>query len=122
MRQIFRYMPQVFFIGLALVTILSLIPSTAVPQAFQFLDKAQHSLAYIALSITGCFAFPQRVKLVCMGLLAHGAVIEIMQSTLTTTRFGDVFDCFADATGILAGVGLYRYALAKPAGTPEGSH
>ena len=121
MKRVLRYMPQVFFISVALVTILSLIPSTAVPQAFQFWDKAQHSLAYIALAITGSLAFPQRVKLVCMGLLAHGAVVEIMQSALTTTRFGDVFDWLADGTGILVGLGLYRYVLAKPAGKPEDS-
>lgn len=122
MRRLLRYMPQVFFIGLALVTILSLIPSTAVPKAFQFWDKAQHSLAYVALSITGSLAFPQRVILVFAGLLAHGALIEIMQGTLTTTRFGDVFDWLADGTGILVGLGLYRYVVANPAGKPEGPH
>lgn len=121
MKRVLRYMPQVFFLGVALMTILSLLPSTAVPQAFQFWDKAQHSLAYIALSIAGSLAFPPRVKLVCMGLLAHGAVIEIMQSTLTTTRFGDVFDWLADGTGILVGLGLYLYMMPKPAGELERS-
>lgn len=116
MRRILRYMPQVFFIGVALVTILSLVPSTSVPQAFQFWDKAQHSLAYLGLSITGSLAFPQRAKLVCMGLLTHGAVIEIMQSALTTTRFGDAFDWLADGIGILVGIGFYRYVLLKSAG------
>lgn len=109
-------MPQAFFLGLALVTILSLIPSASVPQALQFWDKAQHSLAYVALSITGSLAFPQRIKLVLAGLLAHGAAIEIMQSTLTATRFGDVFDWLADSIGILAGIVICRYALPKPAG------
>ena len=122
MRPLLRYMPHVFFIGVALMTILSLIPSTSVPQALQFWDKAQHSLAFAALSITGSMAFPRRLKLVCMGLLTHGAVIEVMQSTLTATRFGDVFDWLADGIGVLVGVGLYRYVLAKPAGEPEGSH
>lgn len=35
MRQLLRYMPQLFFVALALVTMLSLIPATAVPQAVQ---------------------------------------------------------------------------------------
>ena len=120
MKRFLRYMPQVFFAGLALVTILSLIPSTAVPQALQFWDKAQHSLAYMALSITGVLAFPPRLKLVFAGLLAHGAAIEIMQGTLTTTRFGDVFDWLADGIGILAGIAFYACAVPKPAGKPEG--
>lgn len=121
MRRLLRYMPQVFFIGLALVTVLSLIPSTAVPQALQFWDKAQHSLAFAALSITGSLAFPRRVMRVFMGLLAHGAVIEIMQSTLTAARVGDVFDWLADGTGVLLGIGLYLYVIPKPAGALERS-
>ena len=113
-------MPQVFFLGLALVTILSLIPSASVPQALQFWDKAQHALGYVALSMTGCLAFPQRVMPVFIGLLAHGAAIEIMQATLTTTRYGDVFDWLADGIGILAGFVIYRYALPKTACEPAG--
>lgn len=114
MKRFLRYMPPLFFTGLALVTVLSLIPGSSVPQAFQFWDKAQHALGYVALAVTGCLAFPQRAVLVCCGLLAHGAVIEILQGTMTTTRFGDVFDWFADATGILVGVVFYRYAVPKP--------
>lgn len=116
MRQFLRYMPQLFFMAVALVTVLSLIPATAVPQAVQFWDKAQHTLAYTVLAIMGSLAFPRQLKLVLMGLLAHGAVIEIMQSTLTTTRLGEVLDWFADGTGVLAGIGIFSYLLAKPAG------
>lgn len=119
MKRFLRYMPQVFFTGLALVTILSLIPSTSVPQAFQFWDKAQHALGYVALAVTGCLAFPRRVMPVFIGLLAHGAVIEILQGTLTTTRFGDVFDWFADGTGVLAGVAFCRFVLPKARGTMQ---
>jgi VanZ family protein len=115
MKQLLRWMPQVFIAGLALVTIMSLIPSTSVPQAIQFWDKAQHALGYVALSVSGCLAFPQRVMPVVIGLLAHGAAIEIMKATLTTTRFGDVFDWLADGIGILAGFVIHRYALPKPA-------
>lgn len=119
MERLPRYMPYVFFAGLALVTILSLIPSTTVPQALQFWDKAQHALGYLALAVAGCLAFPQRVVPVFIGLLAHGAVIEILQGTLITTRFGDVFDWFADGTGVLAGVAFCRFVLPKARGTMQ---
>lgn len=100
-------MPLIFIMGVVLVTILALIPSASVPPAIIFWDKAQHALAYAALSITGCYAYPQRVKLVSIGLITHGAVIEIMQISLTTTRYGDVFDWLADVAGVLAGVIVY---------------
>lgn len=119
MTRLLRCMPYLFFIGVALVTLLSLIPPTAVPKAVQFWDKAQHSLAFAALAITGMLAFPQRAGLVFVGLLTHGALIEIMQDTLTTTRMGDVFDWLADGAGVLAGAAFHRYALPKPAGKPE---
>lgn len=116
MRLVLRYMPQLFFIAVVLITILSLIPATAVPQAVQFWDKAQHTLAYTVLAIAGSLAYPRHLKLVFMGLLAHGAMVEIMQSALTATRFGEVLDWFADGTGVLAGIGIFSYLLAKPAG------
>jgi len=119
MKQILRYMPQLFFIGLALVTLLSLIPATSVPQAVQFWDKAQHSLAFAALSITGMLAFPRRAGLVFVGLLAHGAFIEILQEALTTTRMGEIFDWLADGTGVLAGAVVHRYIVSKAAAKPE---
>ena len=117
MKRFLRYMPQLFFIGIAIVTILALIPGTSVPQAFQFWDKAQHSLAFAALSITGCFAFPQRIKHVFFGLLIHGAAIEIMQGTLTKTRFGDIFDWLADGIGVLIGVSMYLFIMPKLTGS-----
>lgn len=116
MRLLLRYMPQLFFFGLALVTLLALIPGTAVPTAVQFWDKAQHSIAFAALTISGCLAFPHQVRTVCIGLLAHGAVIEIVQATLTATRFGDVEDWLADGIGVLVGVSLYLYVSPKLAG------
>ena len=104
---ILRCLPFLFWIGVILTTILGLIPGTSVPPAFQFWDKAQHSLAFAILAITGLLAFPKKMALVCLGLIAHGALIEVMQSTLTTTRYGDVMDWLADGTGVLIGLVVY---------------
>ncbi len=116
MRLLLRYMPQLFFTGVALVTLFALIPGTAVPAAVQFWDKAQHSIAFAALAITGSLAFPHKVRTVCIGLLTHGAVIEIVQAALTATRFGDVEDWLADGIGVLVGVSVYLFVSPKLAG------
>ena len=108
-----RFFPLLFTIGVVLVTILALIPGPSIPPVFVFWDKAQHSLAYMVLSITGYFAFPQRIRLVSIGLLIHGAFIEIMQMVFTTTRFGDVFDWLADGVGILIGIIVYVLLVHK---------
>jgi len=108
-----RYLPHLFFLALVLFTILALIPAPSVPQAIQFWDKAQHTLAFAVLAVIGCCAFPSRVKLVAVGLLVHGALIEVLQSTLTTTRFGDIFDWFSDAIGILVGGSFFLLVLSR---------
>jgi len=104
---VMRYMPLFFSIAVVLTTILALLPSPSVPQVFQFWDKAQHTLAFTVLTITGGLAFPKKLKLVYIGLIMHGALIEIMQNSLTTTRFGDVLDWLADGVGVVIGIVAY---------------
>jgi VanZ family protein len=59
------------------------------------------------LAVAGLMAYPQRLKTVCLGLFVYGGLIEVLQSTLTTTRHGDVMDWFADSLGIAVGLGVY---------------
>lgn len=107
-----RCMPPIFYAGLVITTLMCLMPSTSVPSAFQFWDKAQHSLGFAMLGVTGAFTFPNRLRGLCTGLVLYGVATEIMQSTFTTTRNGDVMDCLADAIGVFVGLALYA-ALAK---------
>ena len=100
-------MPFIFAFGLLLATVLLLMPSYAVPKVFDFYDKAQHSLVFVALTLAGLVAYPQRVKTVCLGLFVYGGLIEVLQSTVTTTRHGDVVDWSADTLGIVVGLGIY---------------
>ena len=102
-----RTRPFIFGFGLLLTTVLMLMPSYAVPKAFDFYDKAQHSLVFVTLTLAGLMAYQQRLKTVCLGLFVYGGLIEVMQSTVTTTRHGDVFDWLADGMGIVVGLSVY---------------
>jgi VanZ family protein len=102
-----RSMPLIFGLGLVLTTVLLLMPSYTVPKAFNFYDKAQHSLVFVTLALAGLMAFPNRVKAVCFGLCFYGGLMEVCQSQLTTTRHGDVVDWLADSAGIAAGLVIY---------------
>ena len=99
-----RYRSHPFFVSLALVTVLALMPGPAIPDVFQFWDKAQHALAYCVLAVFGVAAYPSRRWRVAAGLLIHGALIEVLQGTLTTTRYADMTDWFADTIGVSLGV------------------
>jgi VanZ family protein len=104
-------MPFIFSFGLVLTTVLLLMPSYAVPKAFDFYDKAQHGLIFVTLAVAGLMAYPQRLKTVCLGLCLYGGLIEVLQSTVTTTRHGDVVDWFADTLGIVVGLVIYLLGL-----------
>lgn len=41
--------------------------------------------------------------------IVYGGIIEIVQSTLLTTRSGDVFDWIADSGGLIIGILLFAY-------------
>ncbi len=108
MKQLFkRIMPFAFFAGLALTTVLLLIPSYNIPKALDFYDKAQHVLVFVALTVAGLLAFPKHGKTVVLGLVFYGGLMEVLQSLLTTTRHGEWLDWLTDGVGILVGVGAY---------------
>ena len=86
---------------------MAFIPSTQIPDAFNLWDKAQHALAFAVLTITGNLAYPKLTKAVYAGLIAYGAAIEIFQSKLTSTRFGEVSDLLADSVGVAIGFAVY---------------
>jgi VanZ family protein len=108
---LYRAMPFIFGFGLVLATVLLLLPSYAVPKAFDFYDKAQHGLMFAMLTMAGLMAYPQRVKTVCLGLSLYGGLMEVLQSTLTTTRRGDALDWLADTLGIVLGLVVYLLSL-----------
>ena len=103
-------MPFVFGFGLVLTTVLLLMPAYTVPKAFDFYDKAQHSLVFVTLTLAGLMAFPNCLKAVCLGLCLYGGLMEVCQSQLTTTRHGDMVDWLADSVGIVVGLVVYHFS------------
>ena len=103
-----RYLQALFALELLAATWLFLVPSTSVPSTLQFWDKAQHGLMFLVLSSTGCWAYRGRWRSVGIGLLLYGGLIEVLQATLTATRYGDMQDGFADAAGIILGIVIVK--------------
>ncbi|MCS6810510.1 MAG: VanZ family protein, partial [Tepidimonas sp.] len=89
-----------FAVLLVGVTVGSLLPPRHLPPlALDVWDKAQHALAYAALTLLARWGWPQaRGVWVVLALLAHGALIEGLQHA-SGWRQGDPFDWTADAIG-----------------------
>jgi len=83
------------------VLVLALMPSPP-PLVTTGWDKSNHSFAFVVMAWLGCKAFPQRVMAVLLGLLAYGALIEVLQS-FTLTRSAEWLDLLADCFGVAFG-------------------
>jgi VanZ family protein len=92
----------VFYAVLILFTVLFLAPTQFLPEesVFNFWDKAQHTLAFIALGILAFLAHPKTYAKALIFLIIYGALIEVLQS-MTSWRRGDLLDWIADALGVL---------------------
>jgi len=102
----FSFWVWAFFACALTVLVLALVPSP--PKVFTTgWDKSNHLLAFAVMAWLGCKAFPQRVIFTLLGLLAYGALIEILQS-FTPTRSAEWLDLLADGLGILLGWGAMR--------------
>jgi VanZ family protein len=99
-QHIIRLMPYFFWSSVAIVTVIMLIESAPKEDAWQYWDKVQHASIFLILCLAGCLAFKRHKGLIIIGLSVFGAVTEVLQETLTTTRTGDVFDWLADIVGI----------------------
>ncbi|MEQ1838617.1 MAG: VanZ family protein [Candidatus Nitrotoga sp.] len=95
------------FGSVALVVLALALMPIAVHMPTTGWDKANHLLAFAVLAWLGCHAYPQRMASVLLGLLAYGALIEILQS-FTSYRFADWHDLLADGLGLLLGWLLTR--------------
>ena len=90
------------------VLVLALMPAV-VPLPRTGWDKSNHLLAFSVMALLGGRAYPVRTLAVLAGLLAFGALIEVLQS-FTPNRSADWHDLVADAVGLGMGWGAERLA------------
>ncbi len=85
----------------AAVLVLALMPAppTVITTGW---DKSNHLLAFGVMTWLGCKAFSQRGMPLLLGLLAYGALIEILQP-YTPNRSAEWVDLLADCFGMALG-------------------
>ena len=108
-----RFMPLIFWLLIALVSILMLIELQPKNDGIPYIDKVEHTFVFILLSITGCLAYVQKKQWVYAGLIALGALYELLQALFTTTRQASVYDWLADIAGIMLTVMISNLLYAK---------
>lgn len=128
-RILLRYGPAAAMI--AVISVLSLLPAhcfrgveSALPP-IHGLDKIVHALLYAALTATCLHGVPPAKRLlrprtvltIAFTATLYGALMEICQKELTTTRCMDPFDALANAVGAFtcafAAYAWTRYVMSR---------
>lgn len=93
-----------------LIMVLSLAKISYVPNIGEFdnADKVKHLIAYTVLSffwLLSCQLGKINIKFLNLILIIiiYGVIIEVLQSSLTTYRTGDLLDVLANSTGVILG-------------------
>jgi VanZ family protein len=108
MNKLHRYLKFLFWTSFVAINILALSPAPYLPplEIFNWWDKAQHAIAFGALTVLAFLAYPEASKRrIAFLLIAQGVLIEVLQY-FSGYRFGDWQDALADGVGVLVGLVL----------------
>jgi VanZ family protein len=95
------------------VICLSLIkmPHNPTKITFANIDKVYHGIAYFTLSFSWLIAYykkPEKKRIIIIGCIIFGIIIELLQSTLTNYRTGDYLDVIANSSGIFIALIIFN--------------
>lgn len=107
--KILRIMPVLFWIALAVVTVFMLITLSPPKIKLSYIDKVEHAFVFIILTSMGLIAWPQRKRIIFVGLTIFGAATELAQQAFTAYRQATVGDWAADVAGILIALAIFYY-------------
>ena len=108
-----RFMRLIFWLLIIIVSVLMLIELQPKKDGIPYIDKFEHAFVFILLTITGCLAYSQKKSWVYVGLIALGALYEVLQDLFTVTRQASVYDWLADIAGIMLAIMISSLFYAK---------
>ncbi len=112
-QHILRIMPVLFWIALAVVTVLMLITLAPPKIKFSYFDKLEHALVFMILAGMALIAWPQRKRIIFIGLTIFGGAMELAQQAFAAYRQATFGDWAADIVGILIAIIIYFYVMKK---------
>ena len=95
------FTPYLFWGLIGIVTSLLLMEQRGLTVSFPHLDKIVHATLFVLLTFTGYLAYSKFQPWLYSGLMCYGVLTEVLQGTLTVTRYASFYDWLADVAGIL---------------------
>ena len=83
------------------------------------LDKYEHAIAYLILTLSWCFAMDIEKKYannrfwIMAAVFLFGVLMEVFQQLLTSYREADLLDIFANSSGIILGFLFFEKIINK---------
>lgn len=117
MRNYFFYFAVVLTIAIAIGSLISFKGGLEI--GVRFSDKILHVSAYCLLTISWLLAYRLKITqlkstfLITSAVFIYGIIIEILQGIFTNNRQADLFDVFANLTGIAVAYVFFAIVLKK---------
>ena len=108
-----RWWQALFAVVLPVSLVVSLMPMAQKEGGMVHADKLIHVGVFAGLAVMAFLAWPGRHRSILWGLVAYGALVEILQGLATTHRAASLGDLAADAVGTSLGLVLARRFLVK---------
>lgn len=103
---------QFSFFAAALITFIMAVLPHPPHVPFASSDKVQHMAAFATLAVLGTIAFPSiRISYLIVGLIAFGALIEVVQMIPVLHRDSDILDLAADTLAVVMAATLVRLVI-----------
>ena len=97
----------IFWFSVLSISILALASPSMLSPVIVFSDKIMHAGAFFVLGTLALWAYPDSKRIVFIGLLLYGGVIELAQST-TANRSPEWMDWVADVMGLALALPTHR--------------
>jgi VanZ family protein len=108
-----RLLLTIGWILIGAIVIGSLGPALPI-RGVQYGDKLEHFSAYFGLTLWFAGLYPRRrLWAIALAFFLMGAMLEVAQGTLTTSRQMDIFDLMTNSIGIAAGVFVALLGLSE---------
>jgi VanZ family protein len=109
-----KYYILLSLLWVVFITTLSLVSfNTNAFSTVKNTDKIVHFLFYFVFTLLLLKSFNNKIKykyLIVIGLaVSYGIIIEVLQNMFTLTRKAELFDVFANTTGVISAVLLNKY-------------
>jgi VanZ family protein len=99
-----------YAVAVGILAYMTLAPTKDVPGAELVWDKAEHSLAWAVLTLSGLVLSTRRRWAIGVFAVTFGATVELLQTVLPLGRDGEWQDFVADSLGVAAAYILWGLA------------